>query len=195
MVAKRQPLRWCQPLRFVGQDHAVQPIVTATTRPHQFQGLPPDYFRAPPAKPFHEIFVADLPDQKPASPPKQQPPHHLKTSTLFDERSVDSHNDINQSKFDRRNQIEKHQQPNNNNNQINNNDEDDSVRVSHEHFIRPNQPPRNNNQPIATNQMPKQKADEVAKPHLIALASFPGSGNTWLRYLLQQVTGSLIIKF
>ena len=24
---------------------------------------------------------------------------------------------------------------------------------------------------------------------VIALASFPGSGNTWLRYLLQQVTG------
>lgn len=24
----------------------------------------------------------------------------------------------------------------------------------------------------------------------IALASFPGSGNTWLRYLLQQATGN-----
>ncbi len=24
---------------------------------------------------------------------------------------------------------------------------------------------------------------------LVALASFPGSGNTWLRYLIQQVTG------
>lgn len=28
----------------------------------------------------------------------------------------------------------------------------------------------------------------------IALASFPGSGNTWLRYLLQQATGKSIIK-
>lgn len=28
---------------------------------------------------------------------------------------------------------------------------------------------------------------------LIALASFPGSGNTWLRYLLQQATGLYII--
>lgn len=27
---------------------------------------------------------------------------------------------------------------------------------------------------------------------LIALASFPGSGNTWLRYLLQQATGSYL---
>ena len=26
---------------------------------------------------------------------------------------------------------------------------------------------------------------------LVALASFPGSGNTWLRYLLQQSTGKL----
>lgn len=28
---------------------------------------------------------------------------------------------------------------------------------------------------------------------LIALASFPGSGNTWLRYLLQQATGLCLI--
>ena len=30
-------------------------------------------------------------------------------------------------------------------------------------------------------------------PHedVVALASFPGSGNTWLRYLLQQATGIL----
>lgn len=26
----------------------------------------------------------------------------------------------------------------------------------------------------------------------IALASFPGSGNTWLRYLLQQATGEVL---
>lgn len=26
-------------------------------------------------------------------------------------------------------------------------------------------------------------------PHAVALVSYPGSGNTWLRYLLQQVTG------
>uniref|UniRef100_A0A182PZX8 Sulfotransferase domain-containing protein n=1 Tax=Anopheles farauti TaxID=69004 RepID=A0A182PZX8_9DIPT len=30
-----------------------------------------------------------------------------------------------------------------------------------------------------------------AKPELTALVSFPGSGNTWLRYLLQQATGIL----
>lgn len=28
---------------------------------------------------------------------------------------------------------------------------------------------------------------------VIALASFPGSGNTWLRYLLQQATGDILI--
>lgn len=28
-------------------------------------------------------------------------------------------------------------------------------------------------------------------PNVVALVSFPGSGNTWLRYLLQQVTGEI----
>ncbi|XP_055708811.1 WSCD family member AAEL009094-like [Phlebotomus papatasi] len=32
-------------------------------------------------------------------------------------------------------------------------------------------------------------SDKMTKP--VALASFPGSGNTWLRYLLQQATGIL----
>ncbi|XP_022231098.2 WSCD family member GA21586 isoform X2 [Drosophila obscura] len=32
---------------------------------------------------------------------------------------------------------------------------------------------------------------QAASPTLTALASFPGSGNTWLRYLLQQATGVL----
>lgn len=27
-------------------------------------------------------------------------------------------------------------------------------------------------------------------PYAIALVSYPGSGNTWLRYLLQQATGN-----
>lgn len=36
------------------------------------------------------------------------------------------------------------------------------------------------------------KKDEAGL--LIALASFPGSGNTWLRYLLQQSTGSYLQK-
>ena len=30
---------------------------------------------------------------------------------------------------------------------------------------------------------------KVAPGPVVALASFPGSGNTWLRYLLQQATG------
>ena len=29
----------------------------------------------------------------------------------------------------------------------------------------------------------------------VALASFPGSGNTWLRYLLQQATGKMMLIF
>lgn len=37
-----------------------------------------------------------------------------------------------------------------------------------------------------TTASPKKAAEE----RLTALASFPGSGNTWLRYLLQQATGN-----
>lgn len=32
-------------------------------------------------------------------------------------------------------------------------------------------------------------------PDVVALVSYPGSGNTWLRYLLQQVTGKYYMKF
>lgn len=35
------------------------------------------------------------------------------------------------------------------------------------------------------------KLNDMIPKNLIALASFPGSGNTWLRYLLQQATGKL----
>lgn len=37
--------------------------------------------------------------------------------------------------------------------------------------------------------------DDNTKTGLTALASFPGSGNTWLRYLLQQSTGRESIVF
>lgn len=42
-----------------------------------------------------------------------------------------------------------------------------------------------NNQKLLQN----GKLKEFRGNNLVALASFPGSGNTWLRYLLQQATG------
>ncbi|XP_059622700.1 WSCD family member AGAP003962 [Phlebotomus argentipes] len=41
--------------------------------------------------------------------------------------------------------------------------------------------------------LPPVSSSNEAAPHgkVVALASFPGSGNTWLRYLLQQATGIL----
>lgn len=42
----------------------------------------------------------------------------------------------------------------------------------------------------SVNLVPSNLANTKLLPRgLIALASFPGSGNTWLRYLLQQATG------
>lgn len=38
------------------------------------------------------------------------------------------------------------------------------------------------------------KIGNQAKESLVALVSFPGSGNTWLRYLLQQATGKLKVN-
>lgn len=47
-------------------------------------------------------------------------------------------------------------------------------------------------EPIWPNKNGKKIVSPTDEPHgLIALASFPGSGNTWLRYLLQQSTGIL----
>lgn len=41
------------------------------------------------------------------------------------------------------------------------------------------------------NEFNNKESSEQQPPNIAALASFPGSGNTWLRYLLQQATGIL----
>lgn len=45
----------------------------------------------------------------------------------------------------------------------------------------------NNNNHYVKNS--NNKLEHANTPQLTALVSFPGSGNTWLRYLLQQATG------
>lgn len=44
-------------------------------------------------------------------------------------------------------------------------------------------------EPIGYDNQFRKKFNHISNRHLTALASFPGSGNTWLRYLLQQSTG------
>lgn len=48
-----------------------------------------------------------------------------------------------------------------------------------------------NEEPKPHPMLPKIGSQE--KENLVALVSFPGSGNTWLRYLLQQATGTYIL--
>ncbi len=63
---------------------------------------------------------------------------------------------------------------------------DDKMKSSYEKIWPNNKYLRNqNNQKLLQN----GKLKEFRGNNLIALASFPGSGNTWLRYLLQQATG------
>lgn len=62
---------------------------------------------------------------------------------------------------------------------------DDEIKLNHERIW----PKTNNFRKNRKNKMEKEKSDNQPK-NLIALASFPGSGNTWLRYLLQQATGN-----
>lgn len=65
-------------------------------------------------------------------------------------------------------------------------DGNDKMKSSYEKIWPNNKYLRNqNNQKLLQN----GKLKEFRGNNLIALASFPGSGNTWLRYLLQQATG------
>lgn len=62
----------------------------------------------------------------------------------------------------------------------------DKIKSSHDKIWPNNKYLRSqNNQKLLQN----GKLKEFRGNDLIALASFPGSGNTWLRYLLQQATG------
>lgn len=68
----------------------------------------------------------------------------------------------------------------------------DKMKSSYEKIWPNNKYLRNqNNQKLLQN----GKLKEFRGNNLVALASFPGSGNTWLRYLLQQATGWYINTF
>lgn len=71
-------------------------------------------------------------------------------------------------------------------------DSNDKVKSSYEKIWPNNKYLRNqnNNQKLLQN----GKLKEFRGNNLIALASFPGSGNTWLRYLLQQSTGKYFME-
>lgn len=67
----------------------------------------------------------------------------------------------------------------------------DKMKSSYEKLWPNNKYLRNqNNQKLLQN----GKLKEFRGNNLIALASFPGSGNTWLRYLLQQATGKPVLS-
>lgn len=53
---------------------------------------------------------------------------------------------------------------------------------------------KNIGEPSSRPQIKNQQRNEEAIRGLTALVSFPGSGNTWLRYLLQQCTGEVIVN-
>lgn len=64
-------------------------------------------------------------------------------------------------------------------------DDDNDIKLNRERIWPKTKNYRKQHRPDATD---KEKL-AVQPKNLIALASFPGSGNTWLRYLLQQATG------
>lgn len=198
MVAKRQPLRWCQTLRYLGQDETIPPRTTTAAPSHHhraalpFQGLPPEYFRAPIAEPFQESISDFLPKPpEPSSPSLQQHRQHQQdTSRANTNLHVD---DGIKSKLSNHQSNANYPKANTRNND-DNNGMHESSRVMHSWP----KSVRNINQKITTKRYRQQSAkDETAaaealaasQHNLIALASFPGSGNTWLRYLLQQATG------
>lgn len=78
----------------------------------------------------------------------------------------------------------------NNNNNINNNNNEVYRLVTEMWPSKANHKSNtdsNNHYSVGNNN--NSKLGHANNPQLTALVSFPGSGNTWLRYLLQQATG------
>ncbi|KAJ6635427.1 WSCD family member [Pseudolycoriella hygida] len=142
LISKRDPLQWCQPLRYLDGD-----IKDITTKPPKLlQTFPGHYVRAP-----------------------QKSPINRKDDLLKKHQT----GGIIEPMFDRSKKKDK--------TKIN-----DKVKFSNEKIWPNNKYLRNqNNQKLLQN----DRLKEFRGNNLIALASFPGSGNTWLRYLLQQATG------
>lgn len=146
MIGKRQPLQWCQPLRYLDGD--IKDITTK--QPKLLQTFPGHYVRIP--KKYTNNRNDDLPNKHQTG---------AVIEPMFDdgfkEKDTESKSKSNEK-----------------------------MKFSYEKIWPNNKYLRNqNNQKLLQN----GKLKEFRGNNLIALASFPGSGNTWLRYLLQQATG------
>ncbi|XP_037049867.1 WSCD family member AGAP003962 [Bradysia coprophila] len=150
LIGKRQPLQWCQPLRYLDGD-----IKDITTKPPKLlQTFPGHYVRIP--KKYTNNRNNDLAHR-----------HQVGRSGAIVEPLFD----------DAVKEMGKATKPD---------AATDKVKSSYEKIWPNNKYLRNqNNQKLLQN----GKLKEFRGHNLIALASFPGSGNTWLRYLLQQATG------
>lgn len=81
-----------------------------------------------------------------------------------------------------------HKQPHHETPEKRKNPTDEEIKIVPESVLPPPSSLKENDTPA--NLVPAHLANTKLLPKgLTALASFPGSGNTWLRYLLQQATG------
>lgn len=188
MVAKRQPLRWCQTLRYLAQDETMPPRTTTAVPTIQaalpFQGLPREYLRAPPitTQPFQVSFDVDgetLP--KPPDAPLNHD-RHIHIDDRYVARAASS-GDGDQSKFSNEQSNTKHAKS------FHTKTDDGQVHLWPKSARNPNQKKTKRDRQQRANEEASAAAAAASQRNLIALASFPGSGNTWLRYLLQQATG------
>lgn len=187
LVGKRQPLQWCQNLRFLDSDTSRETTHTTTKLPklkHKYSGhyvkTPKKYIHHNQQLPYHhqpqqqrndDNFLAAH-NKKKSIPSQLSLPSSARIASAdaelkFDDKYVDSKtlqsSDYKKSKYN------------------NNNDE---LKITYEKLW----PKQIRNQNSLKKIFENHKLVEQPK-NLIALASFPGSGNTWLRYLLQQATG------
>ena len=168
LVGKRQPLQWCQSLRFADADPSKDPITTTTKHPRVLMETFAGHYVKTPKKYLHHKNIgssydnAASVDNKPKInfddkyvDPKSAASADKKSTYGNDEFKI-TYEKIWPKHKRNQNDVKKINEHNNNNNNKNN------------------------------------KLSTTVPKNLIALASFPGSGNTWLRYLLQQATGKCI---
>lgn len=145
MLGRRQPLQWCQTLKYFDAN-----APRATAKPAKLmQTFPGHYVK-------HHVPHSFRGDTKLSNAPSPAAPP-------FDDRYVE------RTPAEQKSHIE-------------------DVRITYEN-IWPNNKNLRTRAIIKSGQKASVDGTAQEPKNLIALASFPGSGNTWLRYLLQQATG------
>lgn len=206
-MAKRQPLQWCQPLRYLNIDASNKSGATKQQRHPRPRQTFPGHFVQPLDRRLKSIESTAVVDEEFSTIALVGPIQPIvdEASAATNRRMVvkrDGSAALHQPHDELRKDGEVQQKS-----KLNDNGIVGTARVTtrttaapavsgrllHQHLLHAARNKNKHTQRADQTEI-KQLSDSKER-NLVALASFPGSGNTWLRYLLQQATGETFTHF